>query len=61
MKNLISAYYKDESAAEDVKVMLLTVAAIGTSIAVGWYIFDMIKGQTEKQKCNGSANPFCVE
>lgn len=61
MQKLIRSYYSDDTAAEDVKVMLLTVAAIGTSIAVGWYIFNMIQKQTDKQKCNGSANPFCVE
>lgn len=61
MKHWIQNYYQDEKAAEDVKVTLLTVAAIGTSIAVGWYIWNVIKNQTEKQKCNGSANPFCIE
>lgn len=61
MQKLIRSYYSDDTAAEDVKVMLLTVAAIGSSIAVSWYIFSMIQKQTDKQKCNGNANPFCVE
>lgn len=61
MEQMIRSYFMDEKAAEDVKTMLLTVAAIGTSIAVGWYVWNMIQNQTEKQKCNGSANPFCIE
>lgn len=59
---MIKAYLKNEDAVDEAVIkMFFIVIAIAGAIAVGWYIFNTTKSQTDKQKCNGSANPFCVE
>lgn len=58
----IKSYIQEEDAMDElVSKMLLIVGGICVAIAIGWYVWNTLQNQTEKQKCNGTANPFCVE
>ena len=58
----IRNYLIDETAAEDIQVVMFTVIGISCAIAIGWWIWNTLAAQTEKSKCGGqNANPFCVE
>lgn len=54
-------YIFDESAAEDIQVIIFMVIAVTVAVCAGWYIFNTIKGQTAKQKCGSNSGPFCIE
>lgn len=62
MKNAIARYMKNEEAAEDIQVVILTVVGLGCAVAVGWWIWNVLSNNANKSKCgSNNASPFCVE
>ena len=58
---LIYKYFKEETAAEDIQTVILTVVSAAAAIGVGWWIWNNLKKQTEGQNCDKTTNPFCIE
>lgn len=54
-------YFKEESAQASIETVVLTVAAIVVATAVGWWIYNTIKGQVDKSSCGANSGPFCIE
>lgn len=59
--NLLKSYCKNEDAAASVETVVLVVAALSVSIAVGWWIWNTVKNNADKSSCSGSDSPFCIE
>ena len=59
--NLIYRYFKEETAAEDIQMVILTVVSAAAAIGVGWWIWNTLKHQTEGQGCDETESPFCIE
>lgn len=59
--NLIKSYLKNDIASASVETVVLVVAALSVSIAVGWWIWNTVKNNADKSSCAGSDSPFCIE
>lgn len=55
------SYFKDESAQASIETVVLTVAALCVAIAVGWWVYNTIKGQVDKSSCGANDGPFCID
>lgn len=55
------SYFKEETAQASIETVVLTVAAICVSVAVGWWIYNNIKRQADKSSCGSSKGPFCID
>lgn len=62
MKSLIQSYLKEEQALDDsVSKILFVVIAIALATAVGYWMWNTVKGRTEKSSCANNPGPFCME
>lgn len=61
MKNILMKYIKEDTAAEDIQVVILTVIGLSCAIAIGWWVWNILSDQANSTKCDGNANPFCIE
>lgn len=59
-KDLLSRYWKEQDAAEDIQQVLFTIMAFSLAAAVGWWIFNALKKQTAAEDCSQSDSPFCI-
>lgn len=57
----IKSYLKEECASASVETVVLVVAGLSVSIAVGWWIWNTVKSNADKSSCQGSDSPFCIE
>lgn len=48
LRHIVSAYYKDEIAADDAKQILFYMFAIAVVIAIGWFAWNLISSWAEK-------------
>lgn len=58
---MMKSYLKNETAAASIETVVLVVVALVVAIAVGWWVFNIVKSQATKSKCSSGGSPFCVE
>lgn len=61
MLNDVKSYLKDCDASASIETIVLVTASLAVAIAVGWWIFNTVKGQADKSSCSGNDSPFCIE
>lgn len=61
MKERCLRYWKEEEAAESIETIILAIVAISLATGVGWMIYNSVKKTQEKESCETSDSPFCVE
>ena len=57
----MKSYIQNTDASASIETVVLVVAALSVSIAVGWWIFNTVKGQADNSSCSGNDSPFCIE
>lgn len=56
----IDMYIHEEEASESIQTMVLAIVSLGVAIALGWWIWNLLKKSTKKEDCNNSDSPFCA-
>lgn len=56
----VQAYLQDEEASESIQTMVLAIVSLGVAIALGWWIWNLLKKSTKKEDCSSSDSPFCA-
>lgn len=58
----VKGYVQDEDAVDEaVGKIIMIVITIGCCMALGWWIWNMLKKKTDKSSCTNSDSPWCVE
>ena len=62
IKSDLQTYIYDDNAVDEaVSKMMLIVISIGCCMALGWWVFNLLKSRTEQSSCEHSDNPWCIE